>query len=204
MEIYKVIMKIWKKFKHKFLEILLPRPLIALYLSIRWDCFVSPYADIRYPSNLSIGKKANLGNCTIIASGKGVNIGKAVQICNGVIIDAQDGKVEIGESSAIGPYVVIYGQGGVKIGEYCSIATHSTIVASNHVFKDRTKYIRLQGVTQQGIVIEDDVWIAANCVILDGVTVGIGSIIAAGAVVTKDVLAYSIVGGIPAKIIGDR
>jgi acetyltransferase-like isoleucine patch superfamily enzyme len=61
-----------------------------------------------------------------------------------------------------------------------------------------------QGVTQKGIVIEDDCWIAANSIILDGVTIGRGSVVAAGAVVSKSVPPYSVVAGVPARIIKSR
>ncbi|MNG32136.1 Virginiamycin A acetyltransferase [compost metagenome] len=76
--------------------------------------------------------------------------------------------------------------------------------AENHVFSDKTKPIKEQGIYRQGITIEDDCWIGSNVTILDGVTIGTGSVVAAGAVVTKDVPPYSVVGGVPAKIIKER
>jgi acetyltransferase-like isoleucine patch superfamily enzyme len=64
--------------------------------------------------------------------------------------------------------------------------------------------IALQGMTRDGIFIEDDVWVAAHAVVLDGVRIGRGSVVAAGAVVTEDVPPYTIVGGVPARAIGHR
>src|SRR5690606_9978133 len=92
----------------------------------------------------------------------------------------------------------------VIIGKNVSIAPNVVIVGSNHIFKDPEVLIKLQGSESKGIVIEDDVWIAANVTILDGVSIGQGSIIAAGSVVNKDVPPYTLVGGIPAKLIKER
>src|SRR5690606_10426864 len=92
----------------------------------------------------------------------------------------------------------------VKIGKDCSIAPNVIIVGANHLFKDSSATIKSQGVELKGIIIEDDVWIGANATILDGVIIRKGVVIAAGAVVHKDVDSFSIVGGVPAKIIGKR
>ncbi len=100
--------------------------------------------------------------------------------------------------------VYVYGQGGVKIGNYVRITAHTIIVAPQHIFKRRDIPICEQGIESKGIIIEDDVWIGAHCTILDGVKIGKGAIIAAGAVVTKDVAPYSTVGGVPAKLIKVR
>lgn len=90
------------------------------------------------------------------------------------------------------------------IGNYVRIAAHTVIVATQHIFERIDIPICHQGVEGKGITIEDDVWIGANCTVLGGVTIGKGTIVAAGAVVTKDVEPYSIVAGVPAKVIGSR
>jgi acetyltransferase-like isoleucine patch superfamily enzyme len=79
-----------------------------------------------------------------------------------------------------------------------------SIYAENHIFSDLTLPMKDQGVTVSFVVIEDDCWIASNCIILAGVTVGKGSVVAAGSVVTKDVPPYSVVAGSPATIIKSR
>jgi acetyltransferase-like isoleucine patch superfamily enzyme len=79
-----------------------------------------------------------------------------------------------------------------------------SIYSENHLFDDPELSIKEQGVKREFVKIEDDCWIAANTVILAGVTIGRGSVIAAGSVVTKDVPPYSIVGGVPAKVIKSR
>lgn len=85
-----------------------------------------------------------------------------------------------------------------------SIAPNVVIVGSNHVFSDPTKTIKSQGTSSKGIVVDDDVWIGANVTILDGVHVGKGSVVAAGAVVNKDVPPMTIVVGVPAKVVKER
>jgi acetyltransferase-like isoleucine patch superfamily enzyme len=92
----------------------------------------------------------------------------------------------------------------VRIGQNCSIAPNVIIVGSNHIYKDPAKTIKEQGTEIKGIIIDDDVWIGANATILDGVTIGKGSIIAAGAVVNKDIPPYSVAGGVPVRILKDR
>ena len=75
------------------------------------------------------------------------------------------------------------------------------MTALNHNFNDKTKRIDEQGVSTNSVVIGDDIWVGANAVILPGVTIGNHSVVAAGAVVTKDVPPHSLVAGVPAKII---
>jgi len=92
----------------------------------------------------------------------------------------------------------------IKIGSNVMIADAVCIRDSDHVHSDLSRPMNSQGIVSSPVVIEDDVWIGRAAVILKGVRVGRGSIIAAGAVVTKDVEAYSIVGGVPARVIGRR
>jgi acetyltransferase-like isoleucine patch superfamily enzyme len=99
---------------------------------------------------------------------------------------------------------MIYGTGGLKIGNDVRIATHVVITPAGHVFDKKDIPIRLQGVEMKGIVIEDDVWIGANATILDGVIIGRGCVIGAGSVVTKSLPEYSVAVGVPARVIYKR
>ena len=112
--------------------------------------------------------------------------------------------IEIGRDSLIGEFCVIRGQGGVHIGDKVYLAPLAQILAVNHVYDDAHRAIIEQGITAEGIVIEDDVWIGAGAIILDGVRVGTGSVIGAGAVVTEDLPPCSVAAGSPAKVIRDR
>lgn len=106
------------------------------------------------------------------------------------------------------------GRGAVTIGSYCSIAPQVTFVTGNEHALDRISTFpflvkaigscKSESISKGGIVVEDDVWIGFGATILDGVHVGQGAVIAAGAVVAKDVPPYAIVGGVPAQVIKYR
>ncbi|MDO8435045.1 MAG: acyltransferase [Candidatus Binatus sp.] len=109
-----------------------------------------------------------------------------------------------GRNVGIHPYVMIYGHGGAEIGDDIRIATSCVIIPAAHVYVDPSIPIRLQGVTQQGVKIENDVWLGARFTVLDGVTIGHGSVIGAGSVVTCNVPPMSIAVGTPASVIKTR
>ena len=109
------------------------------------------------------------------------------------------GDVVIGDYTRIGIHCTVIGP--VSIGSHVNLAQGIVVTALNHNFEDATKRIDQQGVSTKPVVIGDDVWIGANAVILPGVTIGRHVVVAAGAVVTKDVPEYSIVAGVPAKVI---
>jgi len=109
------------------------------------------------------------------------------------------GDVVIGDNTRIGIHCTVIGP--VTIGSHVNLAQGITVTALNHNFSDPSLRIDEQGVSTKAVVIGDDVWIGANAVILPGVTIGSHVVVAAGAVVTKDVPANTLVGGVPAKII---
>ena len=109
------------------------------------------------------------------------------------------GDVMIGDHTRIGLHNTIIGP--VLIGSHVNLAQGITVTALNHNFEDFEKRIDEQGVSTSTVIIEDDIWIGANAVVLPGVTIGHHSVVAAGAVVTKDVPPHSLVAGVPAKII---
>ncbi len=120
-----------------------------------------------------------------------------------VAIGSQIGMdVEIGADSTVNAYAVV--RGFIRIGNQVRIGGQAHILGFNHNFDDMDQPIHKQGINRKGITIEDDVWIGSGAIVLDGVTIGAHSIVAAGAVVTKDVAEYSVVGGNPAKVIRDR
>lgn len=180
--------------------------------------YISPNAILIGTKNIYIGNNTKIlrnaelnttdapyGLPYIKRNAKGVIIiGKNSKIKNDVSLITYGGKISIGNKTSINPYSIVYGQGGVIIGNNVMIAAHTIIVSSNHVFANLNEPMCNQGLTTKGIVIKDDVWIGAAVKILDGVTVGTGSIIAAGSVVTADVPEYTIVAGVPAKIIKAR
>ena len=109
------------------------------------------------------------------------------------------GDVTIGDHTRIGLHNTIIGP--VTIGSHVNLAQGITVTALNHNFEDSDKLIDEQGVSTTPVTIGDDIWIGANAVVLPGVTIGAHSVVAAGAVVTKDIPPHSLVAGVPAKII---
>jgi virginiamycin A acetyltransferase len=116
------------------------------------------------------------------------------------------GDVVIGADCAINSGTVIYTGNGVRIGDAVAIAANCTLAPTNHAVADRDRLIRDQGFqpSKGGIVIEDDVWLGANVVLLDGAVLRKGCVIAAGSVVRGEVEAYAIYAGAPARRIGER
>jgi acetyltransferase-like isoleucine patch superfamily enzyme len=106
-------------------------------------------------------------------------------------------KLRLGSDVDIGEYVVIRASGGVSIGDRVLIATGAAVVSTGHPVAPP----RFRQVISKPIAIGDDVWIGANAVVLPGVAIGSGSVVAAGAVVTRDVPALCVVAGVPARII---
>jgi len=131
-------------------------------------------------------------------------VGAGSTIRHFVIVRTYGSNVEIGENCSVNPFTIIDGGGDIIVGNDVRIASHVSIVASNHVFEDPTAPIRTQGLRREGIRIGDDVWIGTGARILDGVEIQNGAVVAAGAVVTKKVPAGTIVAGVPAEVIGRR
>lgn len=109
------------------------------------------------------------------------------------------GDVIIGDHTRIGLHNTIIGP--VIIGSHVNLAQGITITALNHNFDDSEKRIDQQGISTKEVVLENDIWVGANAVILPGVTIGTHAVVAAGAIVTKDVPPHSLVAGVPAKVI---
>ena len=116
------------------------------------------------------------------------------------------GDVRIGKGSFVNSGCVIYTGNGVDIGDNVLIAANCTFASVSHEYADRSKLIREQGFRpgKGGIVVESDVWIGANCVVLDGARVGRGCVIAAGSLVRGELEPYGVYGGNPLRKLGGR
>lgn len=143
-------------------------------------------------------------SASIDGGGGLIKIGKSTSVDIGVVLRAYGGEITIGDNCSVNPYCVLYGGGGLKIGDRVRIAAHTVIVPSNHIFSNPDLPIKDQGLSCKGIAIEDDVWIGAGARILDGVKIGRGAVVGAGAVVTKSIEPFSIVAGVPARVVGTR
>lgn len=112
--------------------------------------------------------------------------------------------ISIGKGCFINYDCFIQGSGRVIIGDDVYIGPGVAIFSENHNYKKANKKIKEQGITLKKVIIEDDVWIGARATILAGVHLKYGCVVGAGAVVTKSFPKFSVIGGVPAKIIGKR
>jgi len=133
-----------------------------------------------------------------------VVVADSCELNQGVELNPWGGSIRIARRVWLGPYVVIYGHGGVEIGEQTLVSMHCTILSSNHAVPPMGTLIRDTADEVLPTKIGRDVWIGANAVILGGVCIGDGAVIAAGAVVNRDVDAGSIVAGVPARFVRSR
>lgn len=133
----------------------------------------------------------------------GAKFGKGVVIYPGVWISPGRNLI-VGDDVDLAKDVIITTSGGVYIGDRTLIGYRSQIISSNHSIPPVGQPFPVSGDSHAPVFISNDVWIGANCVITPGVTIGEGAVVAAGSVVTKDVLSNAIVGGVPAKLIKMR
>lgn len=161
---------------------------------------------LRFANQIHLSNGVYLDQNTYLhACPNGIHIGANSIVMHGAVLHVYNFRglpksgISIGRDCLIGEYCVIRGQGGVQIGDRVYTSPFTQIIAVNHVFDDPTRPFIDQGITAEGIVIEDDVWLGAGAVITDGVRVGQGAVVAAGAVVTKDVPPHTIVAGVPAR-----
>jgi acetyltransferase-like isoleucine patch superfamily enzyme len=161
---------------------------------------------LRFADYISLAHGVYLDQGVYIhACPQGVEIGANTMVMHGAVLHVYNfrqiphSEIKIGRDSLIGEYTLIRGQGGVTIGDRVYTSPFTQIVAVNHVYDDPKRPFIEQGITAEGIVIEDDVWIGSGAIITDGVRVGKGAVVAAGAVVTKNVPAHTVVAGVPAS-----
>jgi len=177
----------------------------------------------KIPNWLFLGKGVRLFNIANMRFGKFVQLedqvclsalGKeALELGNNVKIGAYSrliiatsfndigSYIRIGDNVGLGEFAYLGGAGGLEIGADCIIGQYLSCHPENHHFEDTSTLIRQQGVSRKGIKIGSNCWIGAKVTILDGVEIGKGCVIAAGAVVTKSMPARTVIGGVPAKVI---
>ncbi len=173
--------------------------------------FLGRGVSIYRKSKFFIGKNVFLGSngyfdCFSI---NGVHLGDYVTIreqawlqLTSDLVNPGDG-IFIGDQTYIGPRVVLGGAASLVIGSRCQIGANVSFIAENHLFESGQE-IFSQGVSRKGINIGNDCWIGNNVVVLDGVNLGAGCVVAAGAVVTKSFENGSVIAGLPAKLMRHR
>ncbi len=166
---------------------------------------------LRHPGKIHLGRNVIVDdNVLIDAKGvdnKGITLGDDVYIGRNSILSCKDGDISLDDRANIGFNCYISSTNSVKVGKDVLVAAFTYIVGGGNYKLDNFDV----PINQQydfdgkgGVEIEDDVWIAAHVVILDGVRVESGSVLAAGTIVSKNVPSMSIVGGIPAKVLKER
>jgi acetyltransferase-like isoleucine patch superfamily enzyme len=171
---------------------------------------IEDHVRINRPEDITLGRRVYIDHGVYLHGAPGgLRIGDHSWIMNGCRLHvfnyrgiAQAG-IRIGAHTFVGEGTIMRGQGGISIGDHVLFGPRVQVLAVNHVFTDPTRPIMEQGITAEGIHIEDGCWIGAGAIILDGVTIGRGSCIGAGAVVTRSVPAHSLAVGTPAKVIRD-
>lgn len=165
---------------------------------------------LRFANYINLGHGVYLDQRTYLhACPNGIEIGANTIIMHGAILHVYNFRnlphagIKIGQESLIGEYTVVRGQGGVHIGDRVYTSPFTQIIAVNHVFDNPEQPFVDQGITAEGILIEDDVWLGSGSIVTDGVHVGKGAVVAAGAVVTNDVPPHTVVAGVPARPVKD-
>lgn len=183
------------------------------YLLIKWKCMlrrlINKIRNIQNnakPSNLKSISSYHIHPSALIYNSENVKVDPSALITEFVIVRAPTSELKVGKHSQIGPNsVILTGQHGITIGESVMIAPHCVMAAGNHEYRNLNLPMMFAGDFSNGpIIIEDDVWIGANCTITDNVTIGKGSIIGANSLVNKSIEPYSIAGGVPCKVISSR
>lgn len=185
---------------------------IVYRLVMRIQGFVAIENGVRLaqPANISLGPGVYLDQGVYLqACPQGIEIGADTYVMHHATLQVYNFRgiphsgIKIGRRCFIGEYSIIRGQGGVTIGDRVFLAPSVQIMAVNHVYDDPERPLIEQGITAEGIVVENDVWIGTGAIILDGVRIGRNSVIGAGAVVTRDVPPHSLAVGVPARVIRD-
>jgi acetyltransferase-like isoleucine patch superfamily enzyme len=140
----------------------------------------------------------------VTLNGGTITIGAGTFVDHGVLLKADGGEIIVGSKAYIGPMGIFYGTGKLVFGDDCGSGPQAVVVSSAHNFSDLNVRIQEQGEVLSGATIGREVWLGAHSTVLAGVTIGDQAVIAAGAVVTKDVPSLVMMGGVPAKQIGYR
>lgn len=165
---------------------------------------------IRFADNVRLGRGVYLDHGVYLhACPGGISIGSESYVMKNAILhvynfrDLPHAGIRIGARSLIGEACILRGQGGITIGDDVFLAPLVQMLAVNHVYHNTSRPISLQGITCQGITVEDGAWIGGGAIILDGVRIGKNAVVGAGAVVTRDVPDYCVAVGNPARIVRD-
>lgn len=154
-----------------------------------------------------VGKNVKFyGGVRIVGNAPGaIKIEDDVRVLRGVTMSTTPyGKIHIGKKTHIGESTIVFSDIGIEIGDNVIIGPQNIIIDFDHSFTSFEIPINQQAISRKEVTIEEDVWISSHCVIIRGVRIGKGSVVGAGSVVNKDVPPYSVVGGVPIRVIKKR
>lgn len=197
----------WEKF-----TCLLRSLKLLFYLKKPGLIFLGPNVSFFNIHNISIGKWTKIDRGAYLSGlgkgkleiGRGAGIGAYSQIIISTSFNNLGEFIKIGNNVGIGQFASLGGSGGLTISDNCIIGQYFSCHPENHNYEQLDIPIKNQGTTRAAIKIGENCWIGAKVTILAGVEIGANSIIAAGAVVTKSMPPFSIIGGVPAKVIKSR
>ena len=172
-----------------------------------FTCDSIPRIMIDKSSKLIIGDDVELRrNIEIRVHGTAeINIGNKVRIDRGVrILAANKAKITIGDSTRIGLYTVFNGGDSITIGKKTLISGFVYLQTSMHGFRSKSVSVQEQGYEHKPIILEEDTWLGTHVVVMPGVTIGQGSVVGSNSVVTKSVLPFKVMAGIPAIELKER
>jgi acetyltransferase-like isoleucine patch superfamily enzyme len=191
-------------------------PLAALVNAFRFGgiriargAAVTVRGTFEYGNGCSIGAGTHIfvPERTVLSLGKNCYVGRSVEVGSG-------GRIRIGDHTSIQDRAIILGD--VTVGRYCSLAPNVYISSGRHNFdvvphaliKDQDRLVRasadLSAAQNKPVVVEDDCWLGINVAVMPGLVIGKGAVVGANSVVTRDVAPYSIVAGVPAKLVKKR
>ncbi len=180
----------------------------AVLESVGPGCFIEKGVRWQVPRRIRLGRRVMVGEGAFLdahsLTGR-IVLEDDVWLSRGCYVVAyRNAEVRIGERAYVGHRCLFYGHGGIDVGHDVLLANDVQLICGNHTFARRDVPIRAQPTEERPIVVEDDVWLGASAIVLGGVTVGRGSVVGAGAVVTHDLPPYSIARGVPARVVGER
>jgi acetyltransferase-like isoleucine patch superfamily enzyme len=176
--------------------------------SVGKGCFIEKGVRWQVPRRVFLGQRVMVGEgCFVDANA----LSSRIELQDDVwlsrdcyLVAGRDVEIMVEPQTYIGHRCLFYGHGGIHIGRDALLANDVQLICGNHTFARRDLPIRAQPTEERPIVIQNDVWLGASAIVLGGVTVGRGSVVAAGAVVTRSLPPYSIARGVPAQIVGVR
>lgn len=175
--------------------------------SIGESCLIEKNVCFRVPQRIFLGDRVFIGENACLDAcylKSEIRLGNEVRIGRSSVLRAGIGEIIIHEGAAVNRFVYLDGNGGIEIGKNSLLGNKAELISGNHIFDDPKTPIKLQGTKLGRVTIGEDVWLSTHVIVLPGVTIGDGSVIGAGSVVTKDIPSYSVAAGVPAKIIRKR